>query len=76
MHFSQKIGGCDGRIGNINNSTRSVECRVLNAKQTKYIHKKVELGSLINKETIKEEINSDAELDRVDDDSGDENPKN
>ena len=34
----------------------------------------VELGRLINKETIKEEIDSDAELDRIDDDSRDENP--
>ena len=43
-------------------------------KQRKYIYKKVELGSLINKETLKEEIDLDAELDRVDDDSRDENP--
>ena len=43
-------------------------------KQMKYIYKKVELGSLINKQTIKEDIDLDAELDRVDDDSGDENP--
>ena len=42
-------------------------------KQTKYIYKKVELGSLINKETLKEEIDLDVELDRVDDDGGDEN---
>ena len=68
----QKIGGSDGRIGNINSSTRSVEC--LMPKQTKYVYKKVELGSLINKETIKEEIDFDAELDRIDDDSGDKNP--
>ena len=72
MPFSQKIGGSDGRIGNINSSTRSVEC--LMPKQTKYIYKKVELGSLINKETIKEEIDLDAELDRVDDDSRDGDP--
>ena len=31
---------------------------------------------MINKETIKEEIDLDMELDRVDDDSGDENPYN
>ena len=43
-------------------------------KQTKYIYKKVELGSLINKETIKEEIDLDMELDREDNDSRDENP--
>ena len=34
---------------------------------------KVELGSLINKDTIKEEIDSDAELDKIDNNSGDEN---
>ena len=71
MPFSQKIGGNDGRVGNIDSSTRSVEC--LMPKQTKYIYKKVELGSLVNKETLKEEIDLDVELDRVDDDSRDEN---
>ena len=39
-----------------------------------YVYKKVELGSLINKDTIKEEIYSDVELDMIDDNSGDENP--
>ena len=71
MSFSQKIGGYDGRVGNINSSARGVKC--LTPKQTKYIYLNVELGSLINKETIKEEIDLDAELDRVDDDSRDEN---
>ena len=31
------------------------------------------MGSLINKDTIKEEIDSDAELDKIDDNSGDQN---
>ena len=48
------------RVGNIDSSTRGVEC--LTPKQTKYIYKKVELGRLINKETLKEEIDLDAEL--------------
>ena len=43
------------------------------SKQTKYIYKKVELGNFINKETMKNEIDLDAELDRVDDESGSEN---
>ena len=43
-------------------------------QQTDFIYKKVELGSLINKNTIKEELDADAELDRMDDNSGDENP--
>ena len=37
-------------------------------------YKKVELGGLINKNTMKEEIDLDVELDRVDNNSGDENP--
>ena len=71
MPFSQTIGGNDGRVRNINSSTRSV---VFNAQTDKYIYKKVELDSFINKEIIKEEVDLDADLDRVDDDSGDENP--
>ena len=46
----------------------------LSSKQTTiYIYKQVELGSLINKDTMKEEIDPDIELDRMDDKSGDEN---
>ena len=36
-----------------------------------YVYKKIELGSLINKNTIKEETDLDIELDRIDDNSGD-----
>ena len=42
-------------------------------KQADYIYRKVELGSLINKNTMKEEIDPDIELDKIDDNSGDEN---
>ena len=34
----------------------------------------IELGSLINKSSIKEELDVDVELDRMDNNSGDENP--
>ena len=43
-------------------------------QQTDFIYKKVKLGSLINKNTIKEELEADIELDRMDDNSGDKNP--
>ena len=43
-------------------------------QQTNFIYKKVELDSLINKNTIKEELDADAELERMDDNSRDENP--
>ena len=46
----------------------------LTPQQTDFIYRKVELGSLINKETIREELDSEAELDKIDDNSGDENP--
>ena len=47
---------------------------MLNTKADRICIQKVELGTLINKDTIKEEINSDAELDKIDNNSGDENP--
>ena len=44
------------------------------SRQADYIYKKVELGSLINKNTMKEETDPDVELDRMNDNSGDDNP--
>ena len=43
-------------------------------QQTNFVYKKVELGSLINKNMIKEELDTDIELERMDNNSGDENP--
>ena len=42
-------------------------------QQTNFIYKKVELGSLINTIMIKEELDAYIELDKMDDNSGDEN---
>ena len=65
LPISQNSGGND------RNNYRSRDC--LTPQQTDFIYKKVELGSLINKNTIKEELDADIELDRMDDNSGDEN---
>ena len=71
MPFSQKIGGNDRKARN-NNNTGGAQCVM--PKQTKYVYKKMELGSLINMEAMKNEIRfRHAELDRVDDESGDKN---
>ena len=43
-------------------------------QQTDFIYKKVELGSLINKETIRVELDSEVELDKIYGNSGDKNP--
>ena len=41
----------------------------LTMKQADYTNRKAELGSLINKNTMKEEIDQDIELDKMDDTS-------
>ena len=43
-------------------------------QQTNFIYKKVELGSLINKNTVKEELDADVELERMDDNIREKNP--
>ena len=56
------------------NKNDSINKNYLTSKQADYIYRKVELGSLINKNTMKEEIDPEVELDKMDDNSGDENP--
>ena len=43
-------------------------------KQADYIYRKVDFGSLINKNIMKQEIDQDVELDKMDYTSDDENP--
>ena len=56
------------------NKNDSIGKNCLTSRQTDYIYRKVELGSLLNKNTMKEGKDPDVELDRMDDNSGDENP--
>ena len=72
MPFCQKLGGNDDIIKDSRRTYRYRNC--LTPWQTNFIYKKVELCSLINKNTIREEIHADMELDRVDDNRGDKNP--
>ena len=67
-HFyllSQNLGG--------NNRNNFRHGDYLTPQQTNFIYKKVELGSLINTNTIKE-VDADVELERMDNNSGDKNP--
>ena len=72
MPFSQKVGGNNKKAEVDRNDSIGKNC--LTSKQTEYIYRKVELGSLINKNTMKEEIDTDIELDKMDNNSRDENP--
>ena len=71
MPFFQKLGGNNNGLKDHRNGSRDGNC--LTPQQTDFIYRKVELGSLINKETIREELDSEAELDKIDNNSGDEN---
>ena len=56
------------------NRNNSLDEDCLTPKQPEYIYRKVELGSLINKNAIKEETDPDIELDKIDNNSGEGNP--
>ena len=56
------------------NKSGNIGKEYLTMKQADYVCRKVELGSLINKNTMKEERDQGVELDKMDDTSGDENP--
>ena len=70
--FSSKLGG---EINERNISKgENTDKGYLTAKQTSYIYRKVESGNVINKNMMRQDIDQDAELDKMDDTSGDENP--
>ena len=68
MSLGPKLGGNNKRK-EVNKSD-SVGNEYLTMKQANYIYIKIELGSLINKNTMKEEIGQDVELNKMDDNSG------
>ena len=56
------------------NKNDSVGKSYLSTKQADYIYRQVEVGSVINKNTMKEEIDPDVKLDKMDNNSGDKKP--
>ena len=71
MPLGSKLGRNNKKKGVFKNDSTDSNC--ITPKQTDYSYRKVELGSLINKNTIREEIDPDIELDKMDNNSGDEN---
>ena len=70
MPLGPKLGGSSKK--NEINKNDAIGKNCLKSRQAEYIYRKVELGSLINKNTMKEEIDPDVKFDRMDDNSGDE----
>ena len=71
LPLGSKLGGNNKKRGVYKNDSTDSNC--ITPKQTDYIYRKVELGSIISKNTMKEEIYPDVELGKMDDNSGDEN---
>ena len=67
LSLNTKIGG------QVNDNRPSVR-KFLTREQTRYIYKKKESGEIINTETIKQELEQERQLDRIDDMNGETNP--
>ena len=59
LPFCQKLCGFDNRIEDCRKGSRDGNC--LTPQQMDFIYKKIELGSLINKDTIREELDPEIE---------------
>ena len=64
----------DPRICGQGRSNHPTVGQFLTREQTRYIYKKIETGEIINTDTIKQEIEQERQLDKMDDASGETNP--
>ena len=74
MPLGPKLGG--GNTKRKINKGENISKEYFTTKQANYVYRKVELGSSINKNIMRQEIDQDIKLDKMDDTSGDENPYN
>ena len=71
MPLGSKLGGeVDERI---NSEGENRKKGYLTEKQANYIYWKVESGNVINKSTVRQKIDQDTELNKMDDTNGDKN---
>ena len=72
LPLGSRLGGeVDERI---NSKGENRGKQYLTVKQENYTYRKVETGNLINKSMMRQEIDQDIELDKMDDTNGDKNP--
>ena len=64
----------DSRIGGQSRDSCPTIGQYLTRDQTKYVYKKVEMGEMINADTIQQEIEQEKQLNRMDDESEEINP--
>ena len=64
----------DSMIGGQSRDSHPTEGQYLTRDQTKYVYKKVEMGEMINTDTIQQEIEQEKQLNGMDDGNGEINP--
>ena len=64
----------NSRIGGQGRDDRPTVGQFLTREQMKYIYRKVETGEIINTETIKQEMEQEEQLSKIDDTNGETNP--
>ena len=64
----------DFKTGGPSEDSHPTVGQYLTRDQTRHIYKKVETGESINADTIQQEVEQEKQLNKLDDDSGEENP--
>ena len=64
----------DFKTGGQSKDSHPTVGQYLTRDQARYVYKKVETGQVINIDTVKQEIEQEKQLNRMDDDSGEVNP--
>ena len=64
----------DSRIGGQGRDNHPTVGQFLTRQQTRYIYRKVETGEIINTDMIKQEIEQEKQLNKIDDTNGEINP--
>ena len=64
----------DFKTGGPSEDSHSTVGQYLTRDQTRHVYKKVETGESINADMIQQEVEQEKQLNKLDDDSGEENP--
>ena len=64
----------DSRVGGQSRDIHPTIGQYVTRDQTKYVYKKVEMGEMINADTVQQEIEQEKQLNRMHDENGEINP--
>ena len=64
----------DFELGGTSENSHPTVGQYLTRDQTRHIYKKVEIGESVNADMMQQEVEEEKQLNKMDDDSGEENP--